>query len=281
MDQPRHAHALHGDQSGRVPPRRHDAAGDPGAARRRCTTSKTRRRCSSCAPCARSARPTSSSTPTSSTDIDVRITNNSKEGNIPFGGTFGFSNAVELPVPIDTDTTDLQTALEWGNQRGMLRVGWDGSTFDNKIDAMIWDNPLRYGPDIAGTPSQGPHVVVARQHPDVSARHRRDQPARPVAPHRLHGALARAAATRRCCRSPSTRRSSQSRSSGPRRGREPDDEHRRSPSRRVRCRYWPSTRKYRYSDVDIQTPIFERAGGAVGYDRQLPVPRCRPPNTTT
>ena len=37
----------------------------------------------------------------------------------------------------------------------MLRVGWDGSTFDNNVESVTWDNPLRYGPDIAGAPSQG------------------------------------------------------------------------------------------------------------------------------
>ena len=58
-------------------------------------------------------------------------------------------------MPIDTSTADVKTALEWGNQPGCCAFGWDGSTFDNNVDSVIWDNPLRYGPDIAGTPSQG------------------------------------------------------------------------------------------------------------------------------
>jgi MtrB/PioB family decaheme-associated outer membrane protein len=90
-----------------------------------------------------------------STDIVVKVRGTSRTGAIPFGGTFGFNNAVELPVPVDSRTADVQTALEWGNQAGMLRVGWDGSNYEPDNDSAIWDNPLRYGPDIVGTPSQG------------------------------------------------------------------------------------------------------------------------------
>jgi len=37
----------------------------------------------------------------------------------------------------------------------MLRVGWDGSSFRNNVESVTWDNPLRFGPDLAGTASQG------------------------------------------------------------------------------------------------------------------------------
>lgn len=90
-----------------------------------------------------------------SSDITLRVRNTTREGAIPFGGTFGFNNAVELPVPVDTRHTELQSAFEWGNEAGMLRVGWDGSTFDNNVETVTWDNPLRFGPDVAATPSQG------------------------------------------------------------------------------------------------------------------------------
>ena len=42
-----------------------------------------------------------------------------------------------------------------GQPEGMLRVGWDGSSYEPDADSVIWDNPLRFGPDIVGTPSQG------------------------------------------------------------------------------------------------------------------------------
>ena len=86
------------------------------------------------------------------------IKNTNRDGHIPFGGTFGFSNAVEIPMPLDHRTTDLKTALEWSNNKGLARFGWDGSTFDNTIESVVWDNPLRFGPDIVGAPSQGRHA---------------------------------------------------------------------------------------------------------------------------
>ena len=89
------------------------------------------------------------------TAITLKVKNTARDGQIPFGATFGFNNAVEIPAPVDTRTTDFQSTLEWTNSRGLVRVGWDGSTFDNNTEAVVWDNPLRYGPDISGTPSQG------------------------------------------------------------------------------------------------------------------------------
>ena len=91
------------------------------------------------------------------TDLMVNVKNTNRDGHIPFGGTFGFSNAVEIPMPVDTRTTDIRTALEWGNGKSMLNVGWDGSTFNNDIESVIWDNPLQYGPDATNAPSQGRH----------------------------------------------------------------------------------------------------------------------------
>ena len=43
-------------------------------------------------------------------------------------------------------------------QQGLARFGWDGSTFENSIDSVVWDNPLRFGPDVVGGPSQGRHT---------------------------------------------------------------------------------------------------------------------------
>ncbi len=51
-----------------------------------------------------------------------------RDGAIPFGGTFGFSNAVEIPAPVTIPHHGLQDRYEWANStRALLRVGWDGS----------------------------------------------------------------------------------------------------------------------------------------------------------
>lgn len=85
-------------------------------------------------------------------DLNVAIKSSEKSGNQPWGGSFGFSDAVELAVPVQTRTTDLGLGLEWANQRGSARVGYDGSFFRNDFDTLVWDNPLR----ITDSPTAGP-----------------------------------------------------------------------------------------------------------------------------
>ncbi|MBI3048093.1 MAG: MtrB/PioB family outer membrane beta-barrel protein [Acidobacteria bacterium] len=73
----------------------------------------------------------------------VRFLNTRKEGNIPWGAAFGFNLPIEIPLPIETRTNDFGSSLEWTNDRGMLRVGYDGSWFDQGVPTYTWDNPLR------------------------------------------------------------------------------------------------------------------------------------------
>lgn len=76
-------------------------------------------------------------------DVLANVTATMRDGAIPYGAAFGFNNLVEVAAPIDQRTTDAKTTLEWANQRGLISVGWDGSWFDNNIEALIWDNPLK------------------------------------------------------------------------------------------------------------------------------------------
>ncbi len=87
-----------------------------------------------------------------SVDVGVSVRNTSKNGNQPWAGTFGFGDAVELAVPVDTRTTEFGANLEWTNPRGLVRVGYDGSFFRNNVDTLIWDNPLR----VSDSPTAGP-----------------------------------------------------------------------------------------------------------------------------
>ena len=91
---------------------------------------------------------------TPSTDLYFNVLNTNRSGQIPFGGDFGHSNSVEIPLSLDNRTTDIKTGVEWANRRGMVKIGWDGSWFDNAIQTVIWDNPLR-ATDASGQPSQG------------------------------------------------------------------------------------------------------------------------------
>jgi MtrB/PioB family decaheme-associated outer membrane protein len=66
-----------------------------------------------------------------------------RTGNRAYGGSFGFSNATELPEPIDYDTTGAQIAGEWNTATGGLSFGYRYSKFENNISTLIWDNPFR------------------------------------------------------------------------------------------------------------------------------------------
>jgi MtrB/PioB family decaheme-associated outer membrane protein len=89
-------------------------------------------------------------------DLSVAVKNTQKNGQQPWAGTFGFGNAVELPAPVDTGTTDVGAAAQWAGARAQLRIGYDGSFFRNRVSTLIWDNPLRAvdAPSPLG-PSQG------------------------------------------------------------------------------------------------------------------------------
>lgn len=82
-------------------------------------------------------------TPTRNLDVTFDLTNTRREGNMPWGASYAFNFGVEVPVPIDSRTTGISTAAEWANQTGMVRVGYDGSWFDNRVETLVWDNPLK------------------------------------------------------------------------------------------------------------------------------------------
>jgi MtrB/PioB family decaheme-associated outer membrane protein len=91
-----------------------------------------------------------------SVDLSVDFRNTEKKGQQQWDGTFGFSNAVDFPVPVDTNTAQLGVAAEWMNERADVRVGYDGSYFRNSNQVITWDNPLRLTDDGAGAgPGQG------------------------------------------------------------------------------------------------------------------------------
>ena len=94
---------------------------------------------------------------TAARDLDLSFSakNTRKNGNQQWGATFGFGDAVEVPVPIDTRTTELGAALEWANQRGLIRLGYDGSFFRNSVTTLVWDNPQRISDSPTAGPSQG------------------------------------------------------------------------------------------------------------------------------
>lgn len=75
--------------------------------------------------------------------VNVSISSTKKTGNQPYGMSFAFNNANELPMPIDNRTNDISAGVEYVRSEGMVRVAWDSSFFNNTIKQIVWDNPLR------------------------------------------------------------------------------------------------------------------------------------------
>jgi MtrB/PioB family decaheme-associated outer membrane protein len=94
-------------------------------------------------------------TPTPNLDITAAFTSTRHRGELPWGGSFGFSNDVEVAVPYDSRTNDLTIGTEWTNSRNMLRVAYNGSWFDNLDPTLIWDSPLRLTDSATSGPGSG------------------------------------------------------------------------------------------------------------------------------
>jgi MtrB/PioB family decaheme-associated outer membrane protein len=91
---------------------------------------------------------------TPNVDLNVTFKNTQKTGAYPWGGSFGISGAIasEMPVPVDHRTTDVGTYVEYANDRGFVKVGYDGSFFHNNVTTLVWDNPGR----VTDSPTAGP-----------------------------------------------------------------------------------------------------------------------------
>jgi MtrB/PioB family decaheme-associated outer membrane protein len=96
-----------------------------------------------------------SATPTRNLDLTASVSTNHRNGQMPWNATFGFGNVVEVAVPLDQRTTDMNAAAEWGADRGSVRVQYDGSWFNNDVQTLVWDNPLRVADSPTAGSSQG------------------------------------------------------------------------------------------------------------------------------
>ncbi len=75
--------------------------------------------------------------------LNLQVDSYARSGAQPWGAGFGFSALPEVPLALDNRTTEVQAGAEWANERGMLRIGYEGSYFDNNIETLTWDNPVR------------------------------------------------------------------------------------------------------------------------------------------
>ena len=75
--------------------------------------------------------------------IDGNISSFKREGHQPWGASFAFVNANEVPLAVNSRTNEARAGLEWTKPRGMFRLAYWGSFYDNHIKQLVWDNPSR------------------------------------------------------------------------------------------------------------------------------------------
>ena len=80
---------------------------------------------------------------TESVAVDFSFQSAKKDGYQPWGAGFAFNNTAELPLPLDNRTNDFSAGLEFANPKGMMRLAWGASWFNNNIESIEWDNPIR------------------------------------------------------------------------------------------------------------------------------------------
>jgi MtrB/PioB family decaheme-associated outer membrane protein len=75
--------------------------------------------------------------------VDAAFQTVKKTGYQPWGASFAFNVATELPAPLDQRTNDLTLGMEWVNKQGMVRVAYMHSAFSNPVKSLLFDNPVR------------------------------------------------------------------------------------------------------------------------------------------
>jgi hypothetical protein len=99
-------------------------------------------------------------TPLPSLDVKAAFTTTKHGGELPWGASFGFGNDVEVALPYESRTNDFTIGTEWTGSRGMLRLSYNGSWFNNQADTLVWDSPLRID-DLTTAPGRGRYGAVA------------------------------------------------------------------------------------------------------------------------
>lgn len=77
-----------------------------------------------------------------------------RDGGKPYGGSFGFSNAVEVVEPIRQHMNEGTGLLSYRKNRLTAEANVNYSSFQNDISTLLWDNP-RTLTDQVGTPNHG------------------------------------------------------------------------------------------------------------------------------
>jgi MtrB/PioB family decaheme-associated outer membrane protein len=75
--------------------------------------------------------------------VEVLARYETRTGTRPIGASFGFSNAIEIPQPIEDKTTQIDGHLTFFKKWGTFRAGYCQSIYDSEIETLTWDSPFR------------------------------------------------------------------------------------------------------------------------------------------
>ena len=93
-------------------------------------------------------------------DLTFNVKNTNRSGHnlmsFGFGTSPGLNPSVEVGVPTDDRATDVAGMLEFANQRAWFSVGFTGSSYNNHIPVVQFDNPLRATDAVGGSNVGGP-----------------------------------------------------------------------------------------------------------------------------
>ena len=81
--------------------------------------------------------------PTLPLTLNLKASQENRDGTRPIGTSFGFSNVLELPEPIRFTTTELNASAEYAQKWGTFQAGYYLSLFNNDNESLTWDNPYR------------------------------------------------------------------------------------------------------------------------------------------
>lgn len=99
--------------------------------------------------------------PTRDINLKLSYSNEKKRGYKATSGTPGRFNMIDIPETIDFLTHQIDAQAQYSQKDWSIR--WDGgvSVFDNKLEALIWDDPFRLT-DTSGGGSSIPRTSVVR-----------------------------------------------------------------------------------------------------------------------
>jgi MtrB/PioB family decaheme-associated outer membrane protein len=75
--------------------------------------------------------------------LRAELSREDRKGTRPWSGSFGFHSTVEIPEPIDYETSEARIIGEYAKNPFYLNASFYVADFKNNIDTLTWDNPFR------------------------------------------------------------------------------------------------------------------------------------------